>query len=862
MFAWTSHGTELKRFLRQPITRAAVAVMLLIPLLYGAMYVWAFWDPTSGLDRLPVALVNEDVPTTLDAQRFAAGEKTVDTLLERKPFEWHQTSADDAREGVEKGRYYFAVSVPATYSADIASLKSDAPKSAHIDVTYDDTNSFLASTLGRSAMIQIRDAVNDVSGTEAVDKLLIGMGQAHDGLGTAADGAFRLRDGLTTAADGSTKLAVAADQLRDGAAQLATGNQALADGTHSLAKQVKPMAGQVGQLATGSAQLSSGLDALNQHLPQLTGGLASLDAAQQRYVDGVTRAGAGAHQLNQGAAALGQLSQGVVALDEGARKAGTGAQQLAAGLDTFAGKLDGAAAATGPQGTLYGGAAGVAGGAGTLHTGITSLSAQLAPGGQLDVALRSEDPTVRAAAVTKITQALGQLDAGSSQVAGGAAQVRDGIYSAAAPGDASTLHGALTQLRGSSTTGLGALQSGAHQLDTGLNAKGTDPATMGLVTALDAFAGKTPAMAGGIPALQAGLATMDDAFNNPDPAKGLIAGAKTIQNGVAGLDQGAQSMGSGVAALAKGSHQMTDGVQAASGKIPALVDGVAKLDSGAQQAAAGAARLRDGNAALAGKAPELANGLASAKDGAGKLGTALHDGQQQMPKDGSSVREDRAAAIASPVTLNETDIHKAESWGEGFSPFFIGIALWVGCLITWLLLRPLQTRALMTSVNGFRMAWGALNTALLLAVGQVVIMLTVMHFAIGLNPNNVIATIAFTTLCAFAFMAMQQACQVIFGSAVGKVIVIAMLMVQLASSGGTYPIETEPGFLRAVNPYLPMTYLVTGLREAITGGLDARFWAATLIMGLVFAISLALSSLFSARKRTWTMARLHPALSI
>lgn len=858
MFAWTSHGTELKRFLRQPITRAAVAVMLLIPLLYGAMYVWAFWDPTSGLDRLPVALVNEDKPATLDGQRFAAGEKTVDTLLERKPFEWHQTTAQDARDGVEKGTYYFAVSVPSTYSADIASLKSSSPRSAHIDVTYDDTNSFLASTLGRSAMVQIRDAVNDVSGTEAVDKLLIGMGQAHDGLGTASDGAFRLRDGLTTAADGSAKLAVGAAQLRDGAAQLATGNQALANGTHTLSSQVKPMAGQVSQLANGSAQLSSGLDALNQHLPQLTGGLAQLDAAQLRYVDGVTRAGAGAHQLNQGAAALGQLSQGVVALDNGARKAGAGAQQLAAGMDTFAGKLDEAAGTTGPNGSLYGGAAGVASGAGTLHTGIAGLSAQLAPGGALDTALRSEDPAVRAGAVAKIQQALGQLDSGATQVAGGSAKVRDGIYNSSG----SSLNGALTQLRGSGTSGFGALQSGAHQLDAGLNAKGTDPSTMGLVTALDAFAGKTPAMAGGVPALQAGLATLDDAFNNPDPTKGLIAGAKTIQQGAAGLDRGAQSMGTGVAALAKGSHQMTDGVQAASGKIPALVDGVAKLDAGAQQAATGAAQLRDGNAQLANKAPELANGLTTAKDGAGKLGTSLHDGQQQIPKDSASVREDRAAAMASPVSLTESDVHKAESWGEGFSPFFIGIALWVGCLITWLLLRPLQTRALMTSVNGFRMAWGALNSALLLAVGQVVIMLTVMHFAIGLNPNNVIATIAFTTLCAFAFMAMQQACQVIFGSAVGKVIVIAMLMVQLASSGGTYPIETEPGFLRAVNPYLPMTYLVTGLREAITGGLDARFWAATLIMGLVFAVSLALSSIFSARKRTWTMSRLHPALSI
>ena len=61
---------------------------------------------------------------------------------------------------MQKGRYYFAVSVPATYSADIASLKGDAPRPAHIDVTYDDTNSFLASTLGRSAMIQILSLIH------------------------------------------------------------------------------------------------------------------------------------------------------------------------------------------------------------------------------------------------------------------------------------------------------------------------------------------------------------------------------------------------------------------------------------------------------------------------------------------------------------------------------------------------------------------------------------------------------------------------------------------------------------------------------------------------------------------------------
>jgi len=111
-------------------------------------------------------------------------------------------------------------------------------------------------------------------------------------------------------------------------------------------------------------------------------------------------------------------------------------------------------------------------------------------------------------------------------------------------------------------------------------------------------------------------------------------------------------------------------------------------------------------------------------------------------------------------------------------------------------------------------------------------------------------------------MSLQQFFQLTFGTAPGKVIIIALLMVQLASAGGTYPIETEPAFLRAINPYMPMTYVVQGLREAITGGMDERFWVAVIVLGGIFVVSLAASSLMASRKRMWSMTRLHPALSL
>jgi putative membrane protein len=85
---------------------------------------------------------------------------------------------------------------------------------------------------------------------------------------------------------------------------------------------------------------------------------------------------------------------------------------------------------------------------------------------------------------------------------------------------------------------------------------------------------------------------------------------------------------------------------------------------------------------------------------------------------------------------------------------------------------------------------------------------------------------------------------------------------QLASAGGTYPIQTEPAFLQAVNPWMPMTYVVEGLRETITGGMEGRFMTSVLVMVGIFAVSLAISSIAAARKRVWTMSRLHPALSL
>jgi putative membrane protein len=144
----------------------------------------------------------------------------------------------------------------------------------------------------------------------------------------------------------------------------------------------------------------------------------------------------------------------------------------------------------------------------------------------------------------------------------------------------------------------------------------------------------------------------------------------------------------------------------------------------------------------------------------------------------------------------------------------------------------------------------------------VAIMLSVIHYGVGLEFSHVIGTISFTLLIVAAFLALQQMLNAVFGTAAGKVAILALLMLQLASSGGTYPVETTPLFFRVIHPLLPMSYAVNGLREVITGGVDARLWTSVAYLGLLLVVSLALTAWRAGRMRTWTLGRLHPVLSI
>ncbi|WP_449283107.1 YhgE/Pip family protein [Leucobacter sp.] len=795
-----TRSTELKRFREGALPKVALVVLLVIPLIYGALYLWAFWAPTDNLNRLPVAVVNLDEPAEKpDGDVLAAGDDVVEQLEEGQDLDWRPLDAAEAAQAVADGDVYFSVTIPSGFSSALAGLQDD-PRAGEIEVVYNDNNSFLASTLGKQAMVQLRDAVAETATRTAAEQVLVGVEKLSDGTRDAAEAADRLESGTAAVADGSAGLSAGLGELADGTAQLVATAPELTSGTHRLAEGLEGARDGSARLAEGSGSLAAGAGEAAAKSGALRDGLGQLDDGAEQVSSGTATVADGTRKISDGAA---DLATGATALSDGMTALSGGLGQLAQGASALhTGVAD---LSTGAE-TLSGGAAQVSAGAAS----IAQLAAEhpemtLA---QLDAALQSQGTSIQALAAGAT-----QLSTGASSLHEGAAAVAEGA--AALDTSAQTASDSSVQL----ADGAGRLESGIAQLS-----------------------GSAGDLAKGAAQVSAGADTLHDKTGS------AYAGSGRLAEGLTSLSNGAQTVADGSGALASGVATASEGAERLAAGSGRLAEGAARLDAGAQQASE--------------KSGELATGAGKVHDGAGTFAGRLADGAEEAPSFAPGQRVGIAETMAAPVQLDEHTENAVQGFGEGFAPFFIALASFVGALITWLILRPLPRRPLASNTSGLRSVLTGFWPAALIGVGQVAIMMLVLVFGIGMRPAHWMGMAAFMLLVTLAFLALQQMFIALLGTATGRVVSLVLLMLMLSSSGGTYPVETTPAFFQALHPFMPASYVVDGLRQLIGGGLDGRFWISLAVMLAVLVGSLAISAVAARRQKVWTIQRLHPELAI
>ncbi|WP_027955633.1 YhgE/Pip domain-containing protein [Halobacillus kuroshimensis] len=172
-----------------------------------------------------------------------------------------------------------------------------------------------------------------------------------------------------------------------------------------------------------------------------------------------------------------------------------------------------------------------------------------------------------------------------------------------------------------------------------------------------------------------------------------------------------------------------------------------------------------------------------------------------------------------PVTLSKNALFPIENYGTGMTPFYTVLSLWVGAL---LLVSLLSTDPVnLQEYRSYEQYFGKLATFVSIGFLQTLVVTLGNVFLLDIGVAEVVPFVLFGLLISFVFMTVVFTLVSVLGD-VGKAGAIVMLVLQIAGSGGTYPVALLPEFFQTIHPFLPFSYAIDLMREAVGGIVPAR----------------------------------------
>ncbi len=459
------------------------------------------------------------------------------------------------------------------------------------------------------------------------------------------------------------------------------------------------------------------------------------------------------------------------------------------------------------------------------HSYLTGAVAQAVGDGMVN----AFGKTITEQYISGIYASVGKLGSSLSTAADGAGSLATG---------ASNLSGGLSTLAG----GAASASSGVASLSTGITkyTGGVDTLSGGLSTLNGAAASLGPlsqgiaGSAGGLSGLSTQLAAANTDLQNGAP--GAAARVSTISGE---LTAATAQLGS----LAAQNAQLS----------PGIASGVSQSAAGASQLAAGSASLRTGASSLASGIGGLSTGASSAASGAsqlasgaGTLASGLKTGAGQLPQSDTAASAKSAKIAANPVALTVTRDNRISTIGQVIATFFVPLGLWVGALAVFLVLRPVSRRALASTAGNGRLVASTLGRASAITAAQALLLVALLHIAVGVPWSSLPATIGFSLVMSLGFTAFHYLLTIGLGRA-GLVVSLFLLAVQVTSTGGLYPVQLLSLPFQWISPFLPLTYGVQGMQSIIAGG---GAWPAVIaaVTLLAFGLGSVLVALLAIRR--------------
>ena len=175
----------------------------------------------------------------------------------------------------------------------------------------------------------------------------------------------------------------------------------------------------------------------------------------------------------------------------------------------------------------------------------------------------------------------------------------------------------------------------------------------------------------------------------------------------------------------------------------------------------------------------------------------------------------QAEFFANPVKLQENKLYHIENYGSAMTPFYTVLSIWVGSL----LMSSLLTTKVEDEENKYKPYQKYFGRGLLfviISLFQTLIITLGDMYVLGTQATSPFRFVIFALLISLLFSSIIYTIVCILGN-VGKAVCIVLLVLQLGSSGGTFPIQMTSEFFQALYPKVPFTYSIGLLREAVGG---------------------------------------------
>ena len=774
---------------KRPVTWLSLLGLVLIPIIVAAGFILATFNSTDRLDTIEAAIVNNDDGAEVDGEAVPIGRQLTSGLVgeEDKNIHWVITDAEDAEKGMSDGSYAATLTIPEGFSRAVTSVsEAKSATQTQLDVDVSGVAPAADTQIAQSVAGVARTTFNTTMTESYLDNIYVGfndMGDQMRDLGDAAgeldDGAKELSEGTQKSASGAGELSAGMEELDSSGSELNTGAGDLSKGAGELSKGTSELSGGLQDMKKSTADLPESTQKLADGAGELSGGVDEYT----KSIDQIIKGFAGSGDSGSGEGGIDDLVKGGKDLDKGAKGVSDGATGLSEGLGQYRdGLRQGADQADklAQSGTV---------------TGLDSL---------VSAGMMTQDEADQARAQMCPVGTPDEVCAGIEKT------YAQGLLNGTSGGLNSAVDGLEEETDGQSLLG-GAekLADGAGELSDGMSTfvKGLEDGLGELTKGMEDISKNAPKLL--------------------DASKGLREGASGVAEGNQKLADGMPELSDGIAQVADGSSELDDGAVQ-------LSDGLGEFETGLDQYTTGVSTAATGTSDLATGLDTLAEGTDKYSEGVGKFADGVKKGADEVPSY-SAAERDKLSTVASanikaPSSDSVTDVLQGSTIA-----LLIMLALWVGGLVTYTVLKPIPASTLLSTKSSFAVWLRGLLPGVIVGLLQALVLSVLAVSVMDIDAVQGFDIAVLTFVSALVFMVLNFALVAWLGG-VGRF--LSVIAVVLAVAGRT--IGAVPQFFDFVAPILPLTPAMNGFAAiaAGTSGVGAAYggllaWA---IIGVVMSL--------------------------